>query len=70
MENNLVIQTITISCNMGCKLDLKSLARIALNSENNERKFNALVMRIRKPRTTALIFRLLKRAIVCTDAKS
>ena len=68
MENNLVIQTITSSCNIGCKLDLKTLARIALNSEYNERKFNALIMRIRKPRTTALIFST--GTIVCTGAKS
>ncbi|OAF70120.1 TATA sequence-binding protein, partial [Intoshia linei] len=40
----------------------------ARNAEYNPKKFSALIMRIREPRTTALIFN--SGRIVCTGAKS
>lgn len=53
---------------VGCKLDLKKIALKARNSEYNPKRFAALIMRIRVPRTTALIFSSGK--MVCTGAKS
>jgi transcription initiation factor TFIID TATA-box-binding protein len=53
---------------VGCKLDLKKIALQARNAEYNPKRFAALIMRIRAPRTTALIFSSGK--MVCTGAKS
>ena len=53
---------------VGTKLDLKEISRKARNCEFNAKRFNGLVMRIREPRTTALIFSSGK--IVVTGAKS
>ena len=46
------------------KLDLKSIAMRARNAEYNPKRFAAVIMRIREPRTTALIFSSGK--MVCT----
>uniref|UniRef100_A0A669CHM6 TATA box binding protein n=1 Tax=Oreochromis niloticus TaxID=8128 RepID=A0A669CHM6_ORENI len=54
--------------NLGCKLDLKTIALRARNAEYNPKRFAAVIMRIREPRTTALIFSSGK--MVCTGAKS
>ncbi|ETE67237.1 TATA-box-binding protein, partial [Ophiophagus hannah] len=56
------------SVNLGCKLDLKTIALRARNAEYNPKRFAAVIMRIREPRTTALIFSSGK--MVCTGAKS
>lgn len=53
---------------MNCKLDLKKIALHARNAEYNPKRFAAVIMRIREPRTTALIFSSGK--MVCTGAKS
>ena len=53
---------------MGCKLDLRSIVRQARNAEYNPRRFAAVIMRIREPKTTALMFASGK--MVCTGAKS
>jgi len=42
--------------NLDCRLDLKTVALHARNSEYNPRRFAAVIMRIREPKTTALIF--------------
>ncbi|KAK1288021.1 TATA-box-binding protein 1 [Acorus calamus] len=42
--------------NLGCKLDLKAIALQARNAEYNPKRFAAVIMRIREPKTTALIF--------------
>lgn len=47
---------------------MKKIALHARNSEYNPKRFAALIMRIRVPRTTALIFSSGK--MVCTGAKS
>lgn len=39
-----------------CPLDLKKIAMKTRNAEYNPRRFAAVIMRIRDPRTTALIF--------------
>jgi transcription initiation factor TFIID TATA-box-binding protein len=62
------IQNIVSTINMGCHLNLKKIALAARNSEYNPKRFAALIMRIRQPRTTALIFSSGK--MVCTGAKS
>ena len=62
------VQNIVSTINLGCKLDLKQIALHARNAEYNPKRFAAVIMRIRDPRTTALIFRTGK--MVCTGAKS
>ena len=51
-----------------CKLDLKTIALHARNAEYNPKRFAAVIMRIREPKTTALIFASGK--MVVTGAKS
>lgn len=53
---------------MGVPLDLKKIAQHARNAEYNPKRFAAVIMRIREPKTTALIFSSGK--MVCTGAKS
>jgi transcription initiation factor TFIID TATA-box-binding protein len=53
---------------LGMELDLRKIAQNARNSEYNPRRFAACIMRIREPKTTALIFKSGK--VVCTGAKS
>ena len=57
-ENNIIpqLQNIVSTVNMGVKLDLKKIALHARNVEFNPKRFAAVIMRIREPRTTALIF--------------
>jgi len=62
------LQNIVCTVNLGCKLDLKKIALQARNAEYNPKRFAAVIMRIRDPRTTALIFSSGK--MVCTGAKS
>ena len=61
------LQNVVCSVNLGCKLDLKQIALKARNAEYNPKRFGAVIMRIREPRTTALIFSSGK--MVCTGAK-
>jgi len=53
---------------MDCKLDLKKIALKARNAEYNPKRFAAVIIRIRDPKTTALIFASGK--MVCTGAKN
>ncbi|CAG0912370.1 unnamed protein product [Notodromas monacha] len=62
------LQNIVSTVNLGCQLDLKHIALHARNAEYNPKRFAAVIMRIRDPRTTALIFSSGK--MVCTGAKS
>lgn len=62
------LQNIVCTVNLACKLDLKKIALHARNAEYNPKRFAAVIMRIRDPRTTALIFSSGK--MVCTGAKS
>lgn len=61
-------RNIVSTVNLNCKLDLKRIALHARNAEYNPKRFAAVIMRIREPRTTALIFSSGK--MVCTGAKS
>ncbi|GBF92722.1 hypothetical protein Rsub_05091 [Raphidocelis subcapitata] len=62
------LQNVVATVNLGCKLDLKEIALHARNAEYNPKRFAAVIMRIREPKTTALIFGSGK--MVCTGAKS
>lgn len=50
------IQNIVSTANFCCKLNLKEISLIAKNSEYNPKRFSGLIMRIKEPKTTALIF--------------
>lgn len=62
------LQNIVSTVNLCCALDLRKMALQARNAEYNPRRFAAVIMRIREPRTTALLFRSGK--VVCTGARS
>ena len=62
------LQNIVSTVNLQCRLDLRHIALNARNAEYNPRRFAAVIMRIRDPKTTALIFASGK--MVCTGAKS
>ena len=53
---------------LGAELDLKAVAMHGRNVEYKPKRFAAAIMRIREPKTTALIFKSGK--MVCTGAKS
>lgn len=62
------IQNVVATTNLDVQLDLKKIALRARNAEYNPKRFAAVIMRIREPKTTALIFSSGK--IVVTGAKS
>jgi len=62
------LQNIVSTVNLGCQLDLRAIAEKARNAEYNPKRFAAVIMRIKDPKTTALIFASGK--MVCTGAKS
>lgn len=62
------IQNIASTANLGAKLDLKKIALKCRNTEFNPRRFGAVIMRLREPRATALIFASGK--MVVTGVKS
>lgn len=63
-----VLQNIVATVNLNCKLDLKTIALRARNAEYNPKRFAAVIIRIRDPKTTALVFASGK--MVVTGAKS
>jgi transcription initiation factor TFIID TATA-box-binding protein len=62
------LQNIVSTANLGCALNLRQIALQAKNAEFNPKRFAAVIMRIKEPKTTALIFSSGK--MVCTGAKS
>lgn len=62
------IQNLCATANLGVRLDLKKIALKCRNTEFNPRRFGAVIMRLREPRATALIFASGK--IVVTGSKS
>jgi transcription initiation factor TFIID TATA-box-binding protein len=62
------LQNIVATVNLDCRLDLKTIALHARNAEYNPKRFAAVIMRLREPKTTALIFASGK--MVVTGAKS
>lgn len=68
-ENEPKIQNIVSTAFLGNNsLELREIARHCRNAEYNPKRFAAVIMRIREPKTTALIFNSGK--MVCTGAKS
>lgn len=63
-----VLQNLVATVNLGCPLTLQTIASQARNAEYNPRRFAAAIIRIRDPKTTALIFASGK--MVITGAKS
>lgn len=68
MEQTFKIQNTMSTVFLGTRLDLKKITVKTRNSEYNPNRFSAVIMRIRQPKTTALIFQSGK--MVCTGAKS
>lgn len=62
------IQNIMCTVDLGCPLDLLKIANNSYNVEYEPKKFNPVVMRLREPKSTALIFSSGK--IVCTGTKN
>lgn len=62
------LENIVSTVNFDCKLELRKIALQAKNAEYNPKRFAAVIMRIRDPKTTALIFHSGK--MVCTGAKT
>ncbi|GAB5373147.1 hypothetical protein AAMO2058_001725200 [Amorphochlora amoebiformis] len=50
------LQNVISTMNLQTELDLKTIALKARNAEYNPKRFSAVVVRIRDPKTTALIF--------------
>eukprot|EP00064_Thunnus_orientalis_P012603 superscaffoldBa00001953_g12638 len=61
-------ENIVSTAKLGCQLDLNVIARKALNVKYDPKTYKALTMRIRKPLTTAIIYK--SGNIVCLGAKS
>lgn len=62
------LQNIVSTANLKCALNLHQISQKAQNVEYRPKRFAAAIMRIREPKTTALIFASGK--MVCTGAKS
>lgn len=62
------LQNIVSTANLKCILDLREIALKAKNAEYNPSRFAAVIMRIKEPKTTALIFSSGK--MVCTGARN
>ncbi|KAK1749824.1 hypothetical protein QBC47DRAFT_455664 [Echria macrotheca] len=62
------IQNVVATVNLDCRLNLIMLSQHARNVEYKPKKFHAVIMRIRNPRTTTLVFGSGK--VVITGAKS
>jgi len=63
-----LIHNVVATANLGIQLDLKKIALTARNAEYNPRRFAAVIMRIREPKSTALVFKSGK--LVVTGTKS
>lgn len=61
-------RNVVSTANLGCLLELKRIVQGAKNTEYNPKRFAAVIMRIREPKATALIFASGK--MVCTGAKT
>lgn len=62
------IESVISGFDVGIKVDLKDFTRRAPNAEYNPRRFSAVVMRIREPTATALLFPSGK--VIIAEAKS
>ncbi|KAL3267097.1 hypothetical protein HHI36_011237 [Cryptolaemus montrouzieri] len=67
-HTNVIIQNCVATVSLSTELNLAVINARTRNSEYNPSRFHGLVMRIREPRTTALIFKSGK--IVCTGGRN
>jgi len=67
-KSKIKIQNIVVSTSLEHDIPLIKLAEVLPNTEYNPEQFPGLVMRIKTPKTSALIFSSGK--VVCTGAKS
>ena len=67
-KKEIKLQNIVATCSLGKDVPLVKLAETLPNTEYNPEQFPGLVMRIKEPKTSALIFS--SGNIVCTGAKS
>src|SRR3989344_4170135 len=67
-KKEIKLQNIVATCSLGQDIPLIKLAETLPNTEYNPEQFPGLVMRIKEPKTSALIFS--SGNIVCTGAKS
>ncbi|XP_063696716.1 TBP-related factor [Culicoides brevitarsis] len=66
--NTIKVQNCVATVNLGTELNLQKINFQTRNSEYNPLRFHGVVMRIREPRCTALVFRSGK--LVCTGARN
>ena len=65
---NLRIVNVVSMVDLGCQLNLSDIAKSCKNSEYNPARLNAVIMRIKEPKSVALIFNSGK--MVCAGAKN
>jgi len=63
-----MVHNVVATASLGCELNLKQIAMTARNAEYNPRRFAAVIMKIRDPKSTALVFKSGK--LVVTGTKS
>mmetsp|Transcript_307 Transcript_307/g.294 ORF Transcript_307/g.294 Transcript_307/m.294 type:complete len:208 (+) Transcript_307:70-693(+) len=51
------IQNLVATISLGCEIEPEKISQTVSNAEYNPRRFAAVIMRLREPRTTALIFK-------------
>ena len=62
------LRNVVSTVSVGCELNLQNINYRTRNSEYSPSRFHGVVMRMREPRCTALIFRTGK--IICTGARN
>lgn len=67
-HTNITLQNCVATVDLYTNLDLTKINARTRNSEYNPGRFNGIIMRLREPRSTALIFKSGK--IVCTGARN
>ncbi|GLV33024.1 TBP-related factor [Carabus blaptoides fortunei] len=67
-HSTITLQNCVATVSLGCQLNLQTINFRTRNSEYNPTRFHGVIMRIREPRSTALIFKSGK--IVCTGART
>ncbi|XP_039950683.1 TBP-related factor [Bactrocera tryoni] len=68
VQHEVKLQNVVATVSVGCELNLQDINFRTRNSEYTPSRFHGVVMRMREPRCTALIFRTGK--IICTGARN
>mmetsp|Transcript_24987 Transcript_24987/g.36890 ORF Transcript_24987/g.36890 Transcript_24987/m.36890 type:complete len:220 (+) Transcript_24987:100-759(+) len=68
MGIEVVVQNIVATISLGVTVDLEKVAKTVNNAEYSPRRFAAVIMRLREPRVTALVFKTGK--MIVTGAKN